>query len=156
MNNKIVLILNDIRSAMNTGAIIRTADGMGASKIFLTGYTATPNHPKVLKTSLGAEESVPWEYREDVSEVIKSLKQEGFEILGLEITENSKNIWETKINFPVALLLGNEIRGIEADLISQCDKIVSLPMLGSKESLNVATAAGIASYELLRMSRHTE
>ena len=156
MNNKIVLILNDIRSAMNTGAIIRTADGMGASKIFLTGYTATPNHPKVLKTSLGAEESVPWEYREDVSEVIKSLKQEGFEILGLEITENSKNIWETKINFPVALLLGNEIRGIEAGLISQCDKIVSLPMLGSKESLNVATAAGIASYELLRMSRHTE
>jgi tRNA G18 (ribose-2'-O)-methylase SpoU len=153
-DNKIILILHDIRSAMNVGAIIRTADGMGASKVYLTGYTATPNHPKVLKTSLGAENSVSWEYFDDIDLLLENLKKQGFQILGLEITDKSKYIWDSNIAFPVALLLGNEIRGIESDLIDRCDQIVSLPMLGEKESLNVATATGIAAYELLRMSKH--
>lgn len=146
----IVIILNNIRSALNVGAIIRTADAVLAEKVYLTGYTATPEHPKVPKTSLGAENSVPWEKRENVLELLTELKNNGYSIVGLEIHPTSENFWETSYKYPVALLLGNEIDGIYPELIERCDKIVHIPMLGQKESLNVATATGIAAFEIAK------
>jgi len=146
----IVIILPDIRSAMNVGAILRTADGINAEKVYLTGYTATPEHPKVAKTSLGAEQSVPWENRQNTTVLIEELKSNNYQIVGLELDESAQKIWDVDFKFPVALVIGNEIRGIPKDQRNLCDKIVYLPMLGSKESLNVATSTGIACYELLR------
>lgn len=135
---------------MNVGAILRTADGIKAEKVYLSGYTATPEHPKVTKTSLGAEESVPWEHVSDTDAIIKKLKREGYQIVGVELDENAQKVWDVSFEFPAALLLGNEISGIPTEQRELCDKIVYLPMLGSKESLNVATTAGITAYELLR------
>lgn len=150
LKTPITIILPDIRSAMNVGAILRTADGINAEKIYLTGYTATPEHPKVAKTSLGAEKSVTWEYRKDVITLLQELKQKGYEIAGLELDEAAVPIWDCKFEFPVALIAGNEIGGIPKEQRDLCDKLVYIPMLGQKESLNVATAVGIASYEILR------
>lgn len=135
---------------MNVGAILRTADGINAEKVYLTGYTATPEHPKVVKTSLGAENSVPWEHIQNTKDVIQKKKAEGYQIVGLELDEKAQKIWDVKFTFPVALLLGNEIHGIPKEQKELCDQIVYLPMLGQKESLNVATSAGIAGYEILR------
>lgn len=146
----IVFILPDIRSALNVGAILRTADGIGAEKVYLTGYTATPEHPKVAKTSLGAENSVPWEYLHNTKDIIQKKKAEGFQIVGVELDESAKKIWDVTFKFPIALLLGNEINGIPDDQKKLCDQLVYLPMLGQKESLNVATTAGIIGYEALR------
>jgi len=135
---------------MNVGAILRTADGICAEKVYLTGYTATPEHPKVAKTSLGAENSVSWEYDNNTKDVIQKTKDAGYQIVGLELDENAEKIWDVEFEFPVALIVGNEIHGIPKDQQELCDKIVYLPMLGQKESLNVATSTGIACYEVLR------
>jgi 23S rRNA (guanosine2251-2'-O)-methyltransferase len=145
----ISIVLPDIRSAMNIGAIFRTADAMGAEKIYLTGYSATPEHPKVVKTSLGAEETVAWEYQSDSMETIQKLKSQGKRIYGLELTDKSKCIWDVDYTFPAVVVVGNEIKGIDEEILTLCDEIIYIPMLGSKESLNVATAAGIALYKLL-------
>ena len=146
----ITIILPNIRSAMNVGAILRTADGINAEKVYLTGYTATPEHPKVAKTSLGAENSVPWEHVADTKELLRKKKAEGYLIIGLELTKSAVKIWDQKFTFPVALLVGNEIGGIPEDEQVLCDQIIYLPMLGIKESLNVATSTGITAYEMLR------
>jgi len=145
----ISVVLPDIRSAMNIGAIFRTADATNAEKIYLTGYSATPEHPKVVKTSLGAEETVEWEYRQKSAETIQELKAQGNYIYGLELANDSKCIWDVDFMFPAVVVVGNEIKGIDEDILSLCDEIIHIPMLGSKESLNVATAAGIALYKLL-------
>jgi len=146
----ITIILPDIRSAMNVGAILRTADGMRAEHVYLTGYTATPEHPKVAKTSLGAENSVPWSYIEKTEPLISKLKSKGYQIVGLELGPMAKKIWDVDFSFPVALVVGNEIHGIPTEIQELCDQVVYLPMLGEKESLNVATSTGIAAYEMLR------
>lgn len=149
MKTPVSIILPDIRSAMNIGAIFRTADAMGAEKIYLTGYSATPEHPKVAKTSLGAENTVAWEYRDNITELILGLRKSGYTIYALELTNNSKCIWDVKPEYPAALIVGNEIKGVDDDVLKLCDEVIHLPMLGSKESLNVATATGIALYKLL-------
>lgn len=146
----IVIILHNIRSALNSGAILRTADAILAEKVYFSGYTATPEHPKVPKTSLGAENSVPWEKFEDIDKLLELLKSEGFQIVGLELHETAINFWDAKYKYPVALLLGNEISGIAPELIDKCDMIINIPMLGQKESLNVATATGIAALEIAK------
>ncbi len=148
----ITIVLPDIRSAMNIGAIFRTADAMGAEKIYLCGYSATPEHPKVAKTSLGAESTVSWEYVSNTIELLQNLKSQGKTIYGLELTPESKCIWEVEPTFPTVLVVGNEIKGIDPEIQAICDEIVHLPMLGAKESLNVATATGIALYYLLEKS----
>jgi 23S rRNA (guanosine2251-2'-O)-methyltransferase len=153
MKKEIVVILPNIRSAMNVGAIFRTAEAAGISKIYLCGYTATPNHPKVGKTALGSEADVAWEYFESLDNLILTLKSKGFQILALEIDKHSENLWDTQYSYPVALVLGNEISGIPKEILKICDKTVYIPMLGKKESLNVATAAGIAIFELVNKQR---
>ena len=159
MQKKFFLILHDIRSAYNVGAIFRTADGAGVSKIYLSGYTPCPPDKNkthktqadkmIEKTALGAEKNIPWEKCENLEKLLEKLRSKKIKIVALEKTKNSTDIKKFKISFPVALILGNEVDGISKDVLKKCDAIVSIPMRGKKESLNVSVAAGIAMYDLL-------
>ena len=159
MRKKLFLILHDIRSAYNVGAIFRTADGAGVSKIYLSGYTPCPPNKNKLhktqadkmieKTALGAEKSVAWEKCENLEKLFEKLRSKKIKVIALEKTKNSTDIKKFKISFPSALILGNEVNGVSKDVLKKCDAIVSIPMRGKKESLNVSVAAGIAMYDLL-------
>ena len=146
----LTIVIPDIRSALNIGAIFRTADAINAHKIYLSGYSATPKHPKVAKTALGAENTVEWDYEKDTIKLLKRLKAEGNTLYALELTKQSECLWDTKIKFPAVLIIGNEIKGVCPEILTICDQVVHLPMLGSKESLNVATATGITMYSFLQ------
>lgn len=132
------------------GAIMRTGDGVGIEKVYLCGITATPKHPKVVKTALGAENFVKWEYRKNITVLLKKLKREEYQCVSLEIHEKSINIWEAQFSNRVALIVGNEVTGIDSKVINLSDLTIHIPMYGEKESLNVATATGIAVYEIKR------
>ncbi len=147
-NNKFVLILPNIRSGHNVGAIFRTADGAGVDKLYLTGYTPCPPHTQIDKVSLGAEKWMPWEYRKQTGKLLKELKEMGYNIVALEQTKTSQNISSWQPKFPLALILGNEKTGVSKALLKYCDESVEIPMLGKKNSLNVSVAAGIAMYHI--------
>jgi tRNA G18 (ribose-2'-O)-methylase SpoU len=157
MKKELVIIAHNIRSAHNVGAFFRTADGAGVSKIYLTGYTQahfdhkkdkfeTKSQRSLGKTALGAVEFVEWEKREDIFALIEELKKQNFQILALEKNENSQNIFSFEPSLSCALILGNETRGIDQEILAKCDGVLEIPMRGRKESLNVSVAAGIAMY----------
>jgi tRNA G18 (ribose-2'-O)-methylase SpoU len=148
MKEKFVLILPSIRSGHNVGAMFRTADAAGVDKIYLTGYTAAPPHIQIDKVSLGAEKWVPWEKNKQTGRIIKRLKKQGFKIVALEQSQKSVNIFKWQPRFPIALIVGNEVRGISPATLRLCDKVVNIPMKGKKESLNVSIAAGVAIYHV--------
>lgn len=150
VRNNFVVILPNIRSRHNVGAIFRTADGAGVGKIYLTGYTPQPPHKDIDKVALGAEKTMPWEYVKQTARVIKKLKADGFTIVGLEQTRKSVRIYSYEPTFPLALVLGNEVTGIPRDLQKLCDVMVEIPMCGMKNSLNVSIAAGIMMYHINR------
>ena len=159
MQKKFFLILHDIRSAYNVGAIFRTADGAGINKIYLSGYTPCPPEKNKLhktqadkmieKTALGAEKNIPWQKCDDLKNILQKFKKEKISVIALEKTKNSTDIKKFKISFPAALILGNEVDGVSESVLKKCDVVVSIPMRGKKESLNVSVAAGIAMYDLL-------
>ncbi len=148
MNKKFILVLPDIRSAHNVGAMFRTADGAGVNKIYLCGYTAQPPHPQLDKVSLGAETWMPWEYVRQAGRLLKRLHAEGYHIAALEQTKNSVNISKWTPKLPLVLVVGNEKTGVTKSLLKYCDTAVELPMHGRKNSLNVSVAAGIAMYHI--------
>jgi len=148
----IVLMLHNIRSMWNVGSMFRTADAAGIEKIILSGYTATPPRKEIEKTALGAQETVIWEYHADPFEALSGMKKDGIKILGLEITEGS--LPYTAVNpslFPICLVVGNEVEGLENEVLSLCDGVLEIPQYGTKHSLNVAVAAGIAIFEMVRV-----
>ncbi len=160
MVKKVYLIAHNIRSAHNVGAILRTADGAGVAKVYLTGYTPKPFKEKddpyitapqkmIAKTALGAQNFVNWEKREEVLPLIKELKKEDFSIVALEQDKKSVNIKKASWQFPMVLILGNEANGVDQEILKRCDLIVDFPMYGQKESLNVSVATGIALYTIL-------
>jgi len=144
--NNFVILLPSIRSAHNVGAMFRTADGAGVDKLYLTGFTPTPPHPRLDKVSLGAEKWMAWEYVKQPVRLLKKLKAEGYEIVALEQTKKSVNIYEWQPKFPTVLIVGNEKTGVTKNMLKYCDTEVELPMRGKKNSLNVSVAAGIAMY----------
>lgn len=152
-----ILILHNIRSVYNVGSIYRTADAAGITKIFLTGYTPTPidrfGAPRkdFAKVSLGAEQTIPWEQTKTLAVAIKKLQKENYYIVAVEQDKNSTPLFDFKApkDKPIALVLGNEVRGISKQGLTLCDEIVEIPMRGTKESLNVSVAAGIAMFILL-------
>ena len=154
---KVQLILHNIRSAHNIGSIFRTADAVGVSKIFITGYSPRPidmfgrSQKEIAKTALGAEISIPWEYEKNVSKIIKRLKLEGAQIIAIEQDKNSLDYKKIKPKFPVAFILGNEVKGISKPLLKSCDVITEIPMMGNKESLNVSVSAGVALFRILNV-----
>lgn len=148
----VVVVLDNIRSGLNVGAIFRTADAFLVREILLCGYTATPPHPEILKTSLGATESVPWRYVDSTAEAVDRLQREGYSCIPVEQTDASQAL--DSIDWPelepVALILGNELRGVGADVLAKCAFSIEIPQSGIKHSLNVATAAGIVLWESYR------
>lgn len=146
------VIAHNIRSLFNVGSIFRTADAFKVTKIFLTGYTGTPLNPiherKIAKVALGAEKWVPWEYQKSVSKLIKNLQEQKVKVIALENGVKAKNLRQFKTKASVALLLGEEVKGINKGLLKLCDEVVEIPMHGKKESLNVSVAFGIAAYEI--------
>lgn len=144
----IVVVLPDIRSAYNTGSFFRTGDAAGISKIYLSGYTAPPPHRYVAKVALGADEHVAWEYMEETEDVIAQLRIDGYQIVAVEQTDTSVDYREAAYTDKVALVFGNEIRGVSGEVAQLCDMAVELPMAGMKKSLNVAVSGGIMLYAL--------
>lgn len=146
------IILEDIRSAYNVGAIFRTADASGVSKVFLTGYTPAPidrfgrPQPEIQKTSLSASATMPWEKVESMSELISRLKSEGVTVAAVELASGSVPLKEFAEPEHVAYIVGNEVDGVAKETLALADVIVELPMLGQKESLNVSVTAGIILY----------
>ena len=147
-----ILILHDIRSAYNVGAIFRTADGSGVDKIYISGYTPRPidrfgrTQGEIEKTSLGASLTVPWEDVSSVIELIKKLQNEGIKIVAVEQMENSIPLSSLPNYEKRAFVVGNEVDGVAKEVLELADVIVEIPMLGQKESLNVSVAAGIILY----------
>ena len=144
-----IVILDNIRSIHNVGSIFRTSDSFLIEKIIISGYTATPENPKMEKTALGSSDSVDWEYTEDIIETIEKLKKRGTRIISVEQADKSINIENFK---PVrdnkyAFIFGNEVDGIQDDIINVSDEVVEIPQVGTKHSLNVSVAAGIVLWD---------
>ncbi len=145
----IIVVLDNVRSLNNIGSIFRTSDGLRVQKIYLCGITATPPHRDMHKTALGATESVEWEYVEDTVEVVKRLQQEGVHCAALEQAENSIMLQDfPKMNQPVAIVLGNEVKGVEQEVVDQCDSCIEIPQFGTKHSFNVSVSAGMCLWDL--------
>ena len=148
----VVLMLHNIRSMWNVGSMFRTADAAGIEKIILSGYTATPPRKEIDKTALGAQETVLWEYHADPLEALSAMKKSGLRIFALEITEGSRPYTALDHGvFPLCLVVGNEVNGLENELLALCDEVLEIPQFGTKHSLNVAVAAGIALFEMVRV-----
>lgn len=145
--NKISVMLCNIRSLYNVGSIFRTCDSAFVEKIYLCGFTPAPPRAEIEKTALGATETVPWEYYADAKDAIRALQAEGTKVIALELTDKKRMYNSlTAEDFPCCIVLGNEISGLDDDILAMCDDAVEIPMYGVKHSLNVSVAAGIAIY----------
>lgn len=150
------IILHNIRSSENVGSIFRTADAAGVSKVYVAGYTPAPldrfkrKNAKLIKASLGAEESVPWEMYADIFELIERLKKEGIQIVAVEQSPQSIPYTSFVPDGPTAFIFGNEVEGVPQDILDAVDSVIEIPMHGEKESLNVSVTAGIILYSLIR------
>lgn len=159
---KIVLIVHNVRSAHNVGSLLRTADGLGVERVYLSGYTPYPEAPddkrlphiraratqQIHKTALGAESSVTWSHAEDIERLIKDLQQKGYEVIALEQASNSKALPSYKSPKNTAIIVGSEVGGLDQEVLALADTALQIPMLGGKESFNVSVAAAIALYHL--------
>lgn len=151
-----ILILPDIRSALNVGAIFRTADAVGIDTIILTGYTPRPTdafervQKDIAKAALGAEKTISWEYKKTLLSLLRSLKKNGYTIIALEQDKKAIDYRKIKVPKKVAIILGPEVTGLSKKILDECDQIMYIPMYGMKESLNVSVAAGIALFRILR------
>lgn len=151
-----VLILPDIRSAINVGAIFRTADAVGINKIYLVGVTPRPTdqfgriQKDIAKSALGAETWIKWEYEKDIQIILKKLKKEKFNIVALEQDEKSIDYREIKNHPKMAFILGQEVDGVDKKVLRKCDQIAEIPMSGKKESLNVSVACGVFLFRVFQ------
>lgn len=149
----IYAVFDNIRSLYNVGAMFRTSDAALVSKVFLIGATGIPPRKEIDKSALGATDVVTWEYCPDGISAIKNLKKLGVQILALELTRQSIPYFAMEYKFPVAVVVGNEVGGISEEILELCDASIDIPMLGRANSLNVATAYGIAVFEILNQFR---
>lgn len=153
--NEKILILDNIRSTYNVGALFRTADAIGISCVYLVGITPTPidqfNRPRkdIAKSALGSEQTVAWKYAKTMTPLIKRLKKEGFQIIAIEQAPESVDYKKVIVAPKSAFILGTEVTGLTKAVLAQCDIVAEIPMRGSKESLNVSVAAGVALFGML-------
>lgn len=149
---QLVLLLDNLRSIYNVGSIFRTADGAGVAHLHLGGITATPNHPKLAKTALGAAHQDNWTYYRSGVLAADKLLTQGYTLWALEISPTSRSLYdvsETDLPEKLALVVGNEVAGVDPAILARCAQTIALPMMGVKESLNVTIACGAAVYHLL-------
>lgn len=153
-SREIYVIVHNVRSLHNVGSVFRTADAAGVSKMYITGYTPTPLdelgrvRAEIHKTALGAEQTMPWEYVKSVNALITRLHKKGVHVIALEQSNDALDYRTFKVQFPCALLIGNEVRGVSKKTLAKTDAIIQIPMRGTKESLNVSVAFGIAVYQI--------
>jgi 23S rRNA (guanosine2251-2'-O)-methyltransferase len=155
INKELAVILDNIRSVYNVGSIFRTADALGVDKIFLCGCTPTPldrfgrERKDLAKVALGAEKTIKWEHKENTDELLKEFKKKKYFIVAIEQDKKSVDYKKIKIKYPLAILMGTEVDGIDKKTLKLVDTIAEIPMVGNKESLNVSVAFGIAGYGIL-------
>ena len=147
------VLLDNVRSMYNVGAFFRTADAAGVEKLYLCGITSHPPKKAISKTALGAEERAPWEHAWEPLPFIERLRARAYEIAAIETSVHAVDLFDWRPRFPVCLVFGHEVEGIRPEIAERCDTHVRIPMLGIQHSLNVATAGGVAIYELLRKYR---
>lgn len=151
----ITLVLDNVRSMHNVGSAFRTADGFAIEKIFLCGITATPPHREIEKTALGATQSIPWEHVEETTEAIKTLKELGYTIIAIEQAENSvqlQNFTPVK-DAKYALIFGNEVNGVDEEVMTLVDHCIEIPQFGTKHSFNVSVTIGIVTWDFIQKSK---
>ncbi|HMS23444.1 MAG TPA: RNA methyltransferase [Candidatus Saccharibacteria bacterium] len=167
MEQEVVVIVNNIRSTHNVGSIIRTAEGFGVSHVYFTGYTPYPTskndqrlphissklNTQISKTALGADKTLPWSYHSDLVNLVNELRSESYEIIALEQNTGSISVEEYLPPKKVAIIIGNEVAGVDKSIIEKCDKILEIPMFGKKESFNVVQATAVILYQIKVVSR---
>jgi tRNA G18 (ribose-2'-O)-methylase SpoU len=148
----VIAVLENIRSAYNVGSVFRTADAFLLEAIYITGYSPFPPHKEIRKTALGAEDTVAWKHFANAAAAIQELKQMGYAVWAIEQVKDSVFLEQTdfSVNEKIAVVFGNEVTGVEQDTIHLCDGCIEIPQLGMKHSLNVATAAGVVLWEIIR------
>ena len=148
--SNIIIILDDIRSLNNVGSVFRTSDAFKIKKIYLCGITAQPPHREIQKTALGATETVAWEYRENVIELIKELKQKEVDVFAIEQVENSISLEKFQPNKAkdTAIVFGNEVMGVSQEAVNICDGYIEIPQFGTKHSLNISVSCGVVVWDL--------
>jgi 23S rRNA (guanosine2251-2'-O)-methyltransferase len=149
----VAVLLDNIRSMYNVGAFFRTADATAIEKLYLCGITGKPPRKEISKTALGAEDTVAWEHTLETADLIRSLRAREYEIAAVETSIHAVDLYDWTPRFPVCVAFGNELEGLQPEISALCDTYVRIPMLGTKHSLNVATAGGVVMYELLRKYR---
>jgi 23S rRNA (guanosine2251-2'-O)-methyltransferase len=155
-SQRVVVVLDNIRSLYNTGSILRTADASGVERVVLCGITPRPDQGgrqrrAIAKTALGAEDSVAWEYHADAATALRTLAADGYHIAIVETSPDAVDLFTWTPQWPLCLVFGHERDGVSSDLTPDVHSVIRIPMLGQKQSLNVATAAGVVLYELLRL-----
>lgn len=153
--NPLVVVLDNVRSMYNVGSVFRTADAFRIEAIYLCGITSCPPHPEIHKTALGAEDAVDWYYNKSALETVKTLQQQGYEVLAIEQVEGSTMLQDfmPETDKKYAVVFGNEVKGVSQDVVDCCDGCLEIPQFGTKHSLNVSTAAGIVMWEMTTVNR---
>jgi len=146
----IVVVLDNVRSCNNVGSVFRTSDAMLVSKICLCGITATPPDKEIHKTALGAENTIDWEYYKETNEAVGLLRKDGYTIIAIEQVEGSISLSDylPSPDEKLALIFGNEVKGVQQDIVNLCDKSIEIPQFGTKHSFNIAVSAGIVLWDL--------
>ncbi len=152
----LVIVLDNVRSMMNTGSVFRTADAFLLEGIILCGITATPPHREIHKTALGATESVSWNYFPETSQAVAQLKREGYKVLAVEQVDHSVDLadFQPEKHVKYALVFGNEVKGVDEEVLMRCDGCIEIPQFGTKHSLNVAVTAGMIVWDFYSKTRH--
>ena len=147
----IVVVLDNVRSALNVGSSFRTSDAFRVEKIYLCGITATPPNKEIRKSALGATESVEWEKIEDTESVINKLKSDGYHICAIEQTENSTMLSDFILpEKPIAVVFGHEVNGVQQSVVDLCNQCIEIPQIGTKHSLNISVSVGIVIWDLYK------
>ena len=151
----VVIVLDNIRSGHNVGSVFRTADAFKVEKIFLCGHTCTPPHTEIYKTALGAEDIIPFSTINSVIDCLENLKAKGYSLIGIEQTDSSNPLQEFNVvkNTHYAIVLGNEVNGVQLEALNLCDHILEIPQEGTKHSLNISVAAGVVLWEFFKQLR---
>lgn len=148
----LIVVLDNIRSCNNIGSVFRTSDALLVEKIYLCGITATPPNKEIHKTALDAEKSVEWEYLEKTEDAVKKLQQEGYKVYAVEQVENSISLpgFQPSANEKVALIFGNEVKGVQQKVVDLCDGAIEIPQYGTKHSFNISVSAGIVLWDIFQ------
>lgn len=148
----LIVVLDNVRSMHNTGSVFRTADAFVVEAVYLCGITNVPPHPEIHKTALGAEDTVNWKYFEDTHESIVELKKEGYKVLAIEQVESSTMLTDFTVSDgqKYAVVLGNEVKGVQQSVVDMCDGCIEIPQFGTKHSLNVSVTGGIIIWEFFK------